>query len=174
VKNATLWIFGSRRLVLAQMSWLKDKKDPKWAWADPKYGLPVIFSGKIWLPGLLVFAVNPQYNDWGPRMDWSTMPPLGKLIYVSGQYPGRCTAAYKDKEMAPTLGKESPRWLCLDITDYMKETAAAGEKVFTLGLKGFTPFGAMKHPHGQGHCFNGSGLVKDHNLRPRIVVELEP
>ena len=170
VKSATLWIFGSKVDIPKGQ-----ENDPRWAWADPKHGRPLWFAGKIWLPGLLVFAVDRQYNDWDPRMNWVTMPPLGKLIYVSGQYPGRCTQLYgNEKETAPTLGKESPRWLCLDVTEYIKETAAAGEKVFTLGLKGFTPFGAIQEPHGRGHCFSGSGLVKDEDLRPKIVVELEP
>ena len=108
-------------------------------------------------------------------MNWVTMPPLGKLIWVSGQYPGRCTQLYGRKKFtAATLGKESPRWLCLDITEYLKETTAAGDKSFTLGLKAFTPFGAVKAPHPLGHYFDGSGLVRDKDLRPRIIVELEP
>ena len=170
VKSATLWTFGSKPNIPKGQ-----ENDPRWAWADPKNGMSLWFSGKIWLPGLLVFAVDRQYNDWDPKMNWVTMPPLGKLIYVSGQYPGRCTQMYgNEKAIAPTLGEESPRWLCLDITEYVKETTAAGDKVFTLGLKAFTPFGAMREPHGLGHCFSGSGLVRDEELRPRIVVELEP
>jgi hypothetical protein len=171
VKSATLWIFGSKDFNVPKGK----ENEPRFAWLNPKYGIPIMFAGKTWLPGLLVFAVDRQYNDWDPKMNWVTMPPLGKLIYVSGQYPGRCTQLYGRKKFtAATLGKESPRWLCLDITEYLKETTAAGDKAFTLGLKAFTPFGAMRDPHPLGHCFSGSGLVRDENLRPRIIVELEP
>ncbi|MBN1830430.1 MAG: zinc ribbon domain-containing protein [Deltaproteobacteria bacterium] len=169
VKNATLWIFGSPPRVPDGQ-----ENQPQWAWMNPKNGKPICFSEKIWLPGLLVFAVDKEYNDWDPKMNWVTMPPLGKLIYMSGQYPGHHTQLHWRKDLiAPTLGKEATRWLCMDITDYIKEIAAEDQKTITLGLKGFTPFGASTHPHDLGHYLSGSGLVRDKELHPKIVVELE-
>ena len=99
-------------------------------------------------------------------MSWRTKPPLERLLYVSGQHPGACTQNPKLK----ATDKEAPEVFPIDLTPYVREAVARGEKTLSFTLKAFTPFGAMREPHGMGHCimFQGIGTPG----APFIAVEL--
>ncbi len=147
VRNATLWLSPGA-----------NRKD------DPAFD----FCVKPWMPGLVVYSHPKEFQGWtGSQMTWRTMPPFEKLLYVSGQHPGACTQNPKLK----ATDKEEPAVLPIDLTPYVREAVARGEKTLSFTLKAFTPFGASREPHGMGHYIWFQGIGTPH--APVIAVELE-
>jgi hypothetical protein len=66
---------------------------------------------------------------------------------------------------------EEPAVLPIDLTPYVREAVGRGEKTLSFTLQAFTPFGAMREPHGMGHCITFQGI--DAPRAPFIAVELE-
>jgi hypothetical protein len=147
VKNAVLWLSPG----------VKGKDDPA-----------SVFCKKPWFPGLLVYSHPKEFQGWtGSQVSWRTLPPFEKLIYVSGQHPGPATQSPKLK----ATDLEAPEVFPIDLTPYVREAVARGDRILSFTLKAFTPFGAHKEPHGMGHCFTFEGLEKPRG--PFIAVELE-
>ena len=147
VRNATLWLSPG----------MKDKANPEF-----------IFSVKPWLSGLLVYSHPKEFQGWtGSEVTWRTQPPFEKLLYVSGQHPASCTQNPKLKATDEEVLVVFP----IDLTSYVREAVARGDKTLSFTLKAFTPFGAHKEPHGMGHfiTFNGLGNPQ----APVLAVELE-
>jgi hypothetical protein len=146
IKRATLWLSSALKL--------KDQPEP-------------VFCQKPWMPGVLAFSINDSYQGWdGKQMTFHTTSPYERLIYVGGQHPS--SALQNPQWRVP--GHEARTCLPLEITEHVQEAIDGGKETFTIALKAFTPFGAIKDPHSLGHTMNFYAL--GHEKSAVIAVEM--
>ena len=144
----------------------KIKKAELWLFAaKPKEA----FNEKPWGPGVLLFEVAPCYAPEDlAKINWMSMPPFERLLYVSGQHPGSATQDPKLK----TTPLPAPKWLPMDITEAVREAAGREDKTLLLGLKAFTASGASHEPHSMGHYLTAGGPLTPGDRKPKLVLEM--